>query len=405
MQMIIRKITVAALTLGSAGLWGQSPSVQVHVDTGKTLTFNSDALQSQMKALEMEIQTKVERLKLDLPFEIAQNADRDAADRARLFGKAEAMVYASGGSSYSRGTSAIDRRDYETAVTNFDKVIDAKNERADGAYYWKAYSLNKLGKRTEALAALAEIPKQFPQSRWINDAKALEVEVRQASGQAVSPEAQVDDDLKLLALNALMNSDQERAFPLVEKLLDDPKTTPAIKKRGLYVMAQNRSDKAREILTKYAKNGSNPDLQLTAVEYLGTYRAKESQQTLADMYSSMNDVLIRRAILRSMTNSGDTARLVTIAKTESNLELRREALSYLGNAKAVTELVQLYGTENDASLKGQIISSLSNNNAASQLITLARAEKNADLKRRIVDRLSRMKSKEATDFLVEILNK
>jgi tetratricopeptide (TPR) repeat protein len=348
--------------------------------------------------MEADINAKVASLSMNMPFAYQINTNSDSA---RAITKIE---MGNAGSSYSRGTSALDRRDYEGAVTAFDRVIATKSDRADGAHYWKAYSLNKLGKRTEALAALAEIPKQFPQSRWINDAKALEVEVRQASGQPVSPEAQADEELKLFALNALINSDQDRAFPLIEKLLDDPKSTPAIKKRGLFVMAQNRSDKGREILTKYAKNGSNPDLQLTAVEYLGTYRARESQQTLADMYSSMNDVLIRRAILRGMMNSGDTARLVTIAKTETNLELRREALNYLGNQKAVTDLVQLYGSETDTSLKGQIISSLGNANAVTQLIALARAEKSSDLKRKIVERLSHMKSKEATDFLVEILN-
>ena len=61
-------------------------------------------------------------------------------------------------------------------------MIEAKWSRNDGVFYWKAYALNKLGKRDEAQAALAEIPKQFPQSRWINDAKALQVEIQQAKG-------------------------------------------------------------------------------------------------------------------------------------------------------------------------------------------------------------------------------
>src|SRR6202011_1301078 len=84
--------------------------------------------------------------------------------------------------SYESGKSALDNHYYEKAVSIFDKVIDSKNasSRADGAYYWKAYALNKLGKRDEALAALAELQKQFPQSRWLTDAKALQIEVQQA---------------------------------------------------------------------------------------------------------------------------------------------------------------------------------------------------------------------------------
>jgi hypothetical protein len=42
------------------------------------------------------------------------------------------------------------------------------------------------------------------------------------------------------------------------------------------------------------------------------------------------------------------------------------------------------------------------NNAAG-LVTLARAEKNVEVKKEIVSRLSMMKSKEATDYLMELL--
>ena len=55
------------------------------------------------------------------------------------------------------------------------------------ALYWKAYALNKLGRREEALAALAQLRKAYANSRWQDDAKALEIEVRQASGAEGQP--------------------------------------------------------------------------------------------------------------------------------------------------------------------------------------------------------------------------
>jgi len=42
----------------------------------------------------------------------------------------------------------------------------------------------RLARRDEALATIAELRKAFPNSRWLDDAKALEVEVRQASVSA-----------------------------------------------------------------------------------------------------------------------------------------------------------------------------------------------------------------------------
>jgi hypothetical protein len=126
--------------------------------------------------------------------------------------------------------AALDERDYDRALRDFDQyykgAAEIKDARADGALYWKAYALSKPGRRDDSLAMLAQLEKSYPSSRWLNDAKALQLEVRQASGQGGSPESQTDEDLKLLAINSLMNTDAERVVPLLEKLLADPKLRP-----------------------------------------------------------------------------------------------------------------------------------------------------------------------------------
>jgi HEAT repeat protein len=310
--------------------------------------------------------------------------------------------------SYESGKQALDNHNYEKAVEVFDKVIDSKNSssRADGAYYWKAYALNKLGKRDEALAALAELSKQFPQSGWVNDAKALQAEVQQAKGQPVSPENQADEDLRLYAINALMNSDADRAVPLLEGLLNNPKMSPKLKERALFVLAQSRTDKAHEIVGRYAKGASNPDLQLTAVQYLGTFRSAESRQLLADVYKSSNDLTVKRAVLRSFEMSRDFEHLTGIAKSEQNVELRSEAIRQLGNLhdeQSVPTLVSIYSSESDKNIKREILNSLANQGAVKQLIDCARKESDPELKRDAVRRLSQMKSKEALDYLAELL--
>ena len=217
------------------------------------------------------------------------------------------FMFDSGSGSNESGKNALDNHNYEKAVEIFDRVINARtpSTRADGAHYWKAYALNKLGKRDEALATLAELSSKFAQSSWLNDANALKAEVQQGKGQAISPENQADEDLKLYAINALINSDADRAVPLLEGLLSNPKMSPRLKERALFVLAQSRSDKAHDIVGHYAKGGSNPDLQLTAVQYLGTYRSKESRQLLSEVYTSVNDVNVKRAVLRSFEMSRD----------------------------------------------------------------------------------------------------
>jgi tetratricopeptide (TPR) repeat protein len=325
----------------------------------------------------------------------ARDRVRENADRGRESEDRRISVYRS-------GTDLVDEGRYERAIPEFDKLIEVKWPRADGAFYWKAYALNKLGKRDEALAALAEIPKQYPQSRWINDAKALQVEIQTNAGRPVSPDSITDEDLRLLAINALMNSEPERAVPLLEKVLNDPKNSVALKAKALFVLAQSRNDKSRDIVAQYAKNGSNPDLQIRAVQYLGTFRSKDSQQLLTDIYTANNDVAIRRAVLRSMANSRDSVHLFNAAKTESNADLRREAIRSLGNMQAANELGQLYGSETNAELKESILVSLMNARGADKLIEIAKTEKDPTLRGDAIRYLGNMRGDKTADALVAL---
>jgi tetratricopeptide (TPR) repeat protein len=324
---------------------------------------------------------------------------RDAAERGRDSEQQRVNIY-------RNGTDSVDEGRYEGAIKNFDHLIEVKWSRNDGVYYWKAYALNKLGKRDEAQAALAEIPKQFPQSRWISDAKALQVEIQQSAGRPVSPDSIDDQDLKLVAINALMNSDAERAVPLLEKVLNDPKNNLSLKAKALFVLAQSRSeksnDRAREIVASYAKSGSNPDLQIRAIGYLGTWRSKDSQQILADIYAANNDLAVRRAVLRGLGNSRDSAHLFAVAKTEQNADLRREAIRDLGNMQAVNELGQLYAAESTTELKEAILVSLSNGRASDKLLEIAKTEKNAELRGEAIRYLGNGRGDKSGDTLVSL---
>ena len=90
---------------------------------------------------------------------------------------------------YQRGLSALDNHRYDQALDDFTEVVTRGGNHVDGALYWKAYTLNKLGRRDDATAAIAELRKSYASSRWLDDAKALEIEVKQSSGQKVSRRA------------------------------------------------------------------------------------------------------------------------------------------------------------------------------------------------------------------------
>ena len=63
----------------------------------------------------------------------------------------------------------------------------------------------------------------------------------------------------------------------------------------------------------------------------------------------------------------------------------------------------IYTSDTNPDVRKTVINALFIQNNAAALVTLARAEKNVELKKDIVSKLSNMKSKEATDYLMELL--
>jgi HEAT repeat protein len=307
---------------------------------------------------------------------------------------------------YNQARQSIDQARYERAIEQLDRLMNlAGSTRTDAALYWKSYALAKQGQRPEALTALADLMKRFADSRWLKDARALEVEVRQASGQSVSPDAQNDEELKLLALRGIMQSDPERALPMIEKILAGSSSVK-LRENALFVLSQSRSPKARDIIAGIAKGGANPDLQLRAIRYLGAIGGPENRQLLDEVYRGTTDRATKRAAMQALMAGGDTDKLIDIAKNEKDPEVRRMAIRYLGsnpNAKTGEALRSIYGADTATDVRREVINALSRRDAGATLVELARIEKDPMLKKEIVQRLSNIKSKEATDYLLELL--
>jgi len=89
------------------------------------------------------------------------------------------------------------------------------------------------------LATSRTCGKRFAESRWLRQAQALELENRQASGQAPNPDSVGDEDLKVMALTP-HELDAERALPLLEKLLGAARPGGS-RERALFVLCQSRS--------------------------------------------------------------------------------------------------------------------------------------------------------------------
>ena len=302
---------------------------------------------------------------------------------------------------YDQARELIERNQYDRAVEVLDRVISGNGSQAPGAMYWKAYSLARIDRRPDALTTLGELRKQFPKSAWVKDAQALEVEVKQASGQSVNADSQSDDELKLLALRGLQQSDPEAALPVIEKMLNGSSSV-RVKDRALFLVSQSRSTRGRALLLGFAKGNGNPDLQLRAIRYIGQMGGSEASQALDEVYRATSEERVKREIIRALGNANARERLLALAKSETSADLRGDAVRQLGNQNAGTELEQLYRSETSAEVKQRILQGLQNGNNADKLAAIARNETDPQLRRSAIRSLGNVRSSTTTDMLTSL---
>jgi hypothetical protein len=264
---------------------------------------------------------------------------------------------------YTTGTLAMDEHRWQDAVSAFDKVISEKGKRVDAALYWKAYSLNKLGKTQLAIATCDQLHSQFADSSWNKDCNTISVDLQtdpkiMAADQTkiridrVHPYVKIrpdmggdsgvargsDEDLKMLALNSLLNRDPATALPLLRGILSGNQPL-SVKKHALFVLAQSKSPEAEGILHDAALGKLDPQLQGQAIQAMAVFQGKRANDTLAEVYRTTADPKIKSSIISAMFITKDAPRMVEMARNEKDLELKRRIVSELAlmNDKAATD--------------------------------------------------------------------
>jgi HEAT repeat protein len=364
---------------------------------------------------------------------------------------------------YRDGQKALDDGRWKDAAAIFRRVAAEKGDDADAALYWQAYALAKDGNESDALAALRELRASYPKSKWIDDGQALELEMRGPHSAGPSGSAAENEELKLYALNGLMQVDSARAIPVLQKFLQG-NASARLKKQALFVLSQSDAPESRRLLGDIARGKTSPGLQREAIAQLGVAGGQASIAMLGDIYRESNDpevkqavlgaylvsgaaaeVLaiargdrdpamrrraihqlgpmgansqlrelyshesspeLRRTILEAMGVAGDVEDLAQAARTETDPDVRRSAIHGLGvsgSPAAARALKQLYGSYQDGGTRRTVIEALFIMDDAKALIELFRAEKDAELRKQIVQKLSMMDSPEASELLLQML--
>jgi HEAT repeat protein len=364
---------------------------------------------------------------------------------------------------YRSGQKAIDEGRWSEAASIFGKVAERGGAEADAGLYWKAYAQHKAGRASEAQATIRELASTFPKSSWLDDARALKVEMRGDQGKP-APAEEADEDLKLYALSGLMNHHPERALPRVQQYLKG-KHSLENKEKALFLLTQSELPQARQSLLQIVRGSEHPELRAQAIKYVGMVAEEEPsllseldgiygssqdrklrsavieafgmaehrsglvalirsekdrglRQQGIDMLSGADgtaelksllqgetDPEIRRALIRALGNAGDLDVVIAAARGEKDPEARIEAIHTLGNdesPKATEALRSIYTGNADRQTRSAVIDAFSNQENAKALIDIFRAEKDRELRKDIVQRLAEMDSPEAEAFVTKI---
>ena len=279
-------------------------------------------------------------------------------------------VQADAQSQYEVARRLLNSAQYTQAVDLFRAYRDADTQAryAAESLYWEAYALSRMESTRywkQALAALDTQIKLYPGASTADDTKALLAKVhgvlanrgdsksaewvyRKAEWAAQQEMEQDDgpDETKLMALNALMQMDSDKAIPILRKLIQNRDNHPELRSHAMFILAQQDEDGATDFMLDVARNDPNPEVRQQAVFWLSQNDSPETISVLRSILSNDADAELHEHAVHALSQMSDPsagAILREYAESESaDPEIR---------ARAVFGLSQHASTENSEFLR------------------------------------------------------
>jgi HEAT repeat protein len=323
---------------------------------------------------------------------------------------------------YRAARAALDRRDYREAAELFAQVPVRfpRSGYAADAYYWRAFSLYRVGGTPQLRAALAALDTQrerFPTAATKGDAKALASRIqgelaRQGDPAAAARVAEAaadagrtpplpptppvpptrptaptpptpptppsppdrddrcsddDDDTKVAALNALQQMDDERARPILRRVLArrDPASV-CLRRKAVFLIAQESASGTEDILLETARSDPDHEVREQAVFWLsqvGTDRAVGALDSI--LRTSKDPAIQEKAVFALSQHGGERANQALRSYAERpdlSVDVREKTIFWIGQsggAENEAYLRALYGRLKEESLREKVLFSIS----------------------------------------------
>ncbi len=294
---------------------------------------------------------------------------------------------------------------YSDAADQFRRVFNEyeKSEYAADAMYWYSYAMLKLDGRANlrnARAQLEQAKNTYSRRELNDDTDALyqRIQSRLASigdsdaaewvseqSEKIGEDRDLDDmETKIYALEGLMNMNEERALPILKKVLSDRRDSHArLREKAMFLLSQHQSEESVDILMDSAKNDPNAEVREKAVFWMSQTQSPRVTKFLEELALNNGDQQIQEKAIFALSqhNSDGSSEILRRIAKDPNVahELRAKSIFWLGQRKDTGPfLITLFDEVDDDELKEKVLFSVSQSGdgeAAKFLVSVAKDKK------------------------------
>lgn len=295
---------------------------------------------------------------------------------------------------YRSARQALNAGEYQRAAELFAAVASRfpRSSYAPDALYWQAFALYRSGGSGELRSALAALEVQgarYPQAGTRGDAETLSTRINgelarrgdaEAAGQVTQradaaakapqqgcPSEDDESDMRIAALNALLQMDADQAMPILRQVLARRDAcSVALRRKAVFLVSQKRTPETAAILMRTVREDPNADVRGQAVFWLSQVSGDEAVDALQDVLRSTTDRDVQEKALFALSqHHGEKAAAALRGYALSAAaapELRQKAVFWIGQSRSPQNaefLRDLFARTRDADLKERILFSLS----------------------------------------------
>ncbi len=352
-ELAARAVTMSADALGYAFNSGQSLTGLAPIAPGMSFTTNGGSFRTQAPAPWMQ---------------------SDPAD-----------------SLYREARKALSNDSYRRASELFKRIRDQhpKSTYTPDASYWEAFALQRIGGKTELMAALEALEMQlerFPRASTRGDAATLRTRVegqlaRLGDQNAIASLAdkarnatsdgcpREQDDERIDALNALAQMDAEQSLPTLRKVLARREPcTQRLRRQAVWLIASRKQAEAAAILLSVAKTDPDKDVREQAVFWMANVPTDEATTMLIDLARKSDDLDLQKRAVYALSRSKSPRAAATLREialdAKAEVELRGDALNWYMSGPgrtsedAMSFLKDVYGRADDLRFKQRVLQTI-----------------------------------------------